>query len=462
MAERPPPAGAPRSTPPGSPPSTCSRPSASTTPTPTSRCRRSCASTGSPGRDAAFATELVVRHHPAPGHLRRHHRRLPDQAPARGQGPRRRCGSAPTSCCPCGCPTTRPSARRSSSPAPRVGPGPRRPVNAVLRKVAAHDLDGWVAGSRPTRRRPVRLRSRRPLPPPLGGRGAGRARSPSARRELEALLAADNAPPRVMLVARPGLATVEELVAAGGTATPLSPYAVELRRRRPRRRSPPSPRGAPACRTRARSWSPSPWPTRRSRAATSAGSTCAPGPGGKAALLAALAGRAGRAAAGQRAPAAPRRAGRPRAAPRAPGCSAWSPATAPARRGATATFDRVLVDAPCSGLGALRRRRSRAGAARPSDLEALVPLQRALLTRRSTSLRPGGVVVYATCSPVLAETTEVVDAVVGGRDDVAGRRGPPALAAPRRHRRDVHRHVAPGPDRSGRPKGVTPAMSSVP
>jgi 16S rRNA (cytosine967-C5)-methyltransferase len=46
-----------------------------------------------------------------------------------------------------------------------------------------------------------------------------------------------------------------------------------------------------------------------------------------------------------------------------------------------------------------------------------VPLQRALLGRALDAVRPGGVVVYATCSPVLAETTEVVEAVVGARDD---------------------------------------------
>jgi 16S rRNA (cytosine967-C5)-methyltransferase len=47
-----------------------------------------------------------------------------------------------------------------------------------------------------------------------------------------------------------------------------------------------------------------------------------------------------------------------------------------------------------------------------------VPLQRALLVSALDSVRPGGVVVYATCSPVLAETTGVVDAVVASRTDV--------------------------------------------
>ena len=81
-------------------------------------------------------------------------------------------------------------------------------------------------------------------------------------------------------------------------------------------------------------------------------------------------------------------------------------------------FDRVLVDAPCSGLGALRRRPESRWRRRPSDLADLVPLQRALLKSALGAVRSGGVVVYATCSPVLAETTEVVAAVTAERADV--------------------------------------------
>ena len=75
---------------------------------------------------------------------------------------------------------------------------------------------------------------------------------------------------------------------------------------------------------------------------------------------------------------------------------------------AEGSFDRVLVDAPCTGLGALRRRPEARWRRSPDDLETLVPLQRALLARALALVRPGGVVVYATCSPHLAETTEVV------------------------------------------------------
>ena len=82
------------------------------------------------------------------------------------------------------------------------------------------------------------------------------------------------------------------------------------------------------------------------------------------------------------------------------------------------SFDRVLVDAPCTGLGALRRRPESRWRRTPADLDALVPLQEALLTRALELVRPGGVVAYATCSPHVRETTGVVGAVTTGRDDV--------------------------------------------
>jgi 16S rRNA (cytosine967-C5)-methyltransferase len=82
------------------------------------------------------------------------------------------------------------------------------------------------------------------------------------------------------------------------------------------------------------------------------------------------------------------------------------------------SFDRVLVDAPCSGLGALRRRPEARWRKAESDLPALAELQRALLRSALASVRPGGVVAYVTCSPVPAETRDVVTAVAGADPDV--------------------------------------------
>ncbi|MSW98748.1 MAG: tRNA/rRNA cytosine-C5-methylase, partial [Actinobacteria bacterium] len=69
-----------------------------------------------------------------------------------------------------------------------------------------------------------------------------------------------------------------------------------------------------------------------------------------------------------------------------------------------ATYDRILVDAPCTGLGALRRRPEARWRRTPNDLKNLVALQRQLLDSAYELLNPGGVIGYATCSPHIAET----------------------------------------------------------
>lgn len=74
-------------------------------------------------------------------------------------------------------------------------------------------------------------------------------------------------------------------------------------------------------------------------------------------------------------------------------------------------YDRVLVDAPCTGLGALRRRPEARWRKSPDDVAPLVSLQRDLLRSALAATRPGGVTVYSTCSPHPAETAEVVRAV---------------------------------------------------
>lgn len=81
-------------------------------------------------------------------------------------------------------------------------------------------------------------------------------------------------------------------------------------------------------------------------------------------------------------------------------------------------YERVLVDAPCTGLGALRRRPEARWRRQPQDVAALGPLQRELLASALDAVAPGGVVGYATCSPHLAETTFVVRDVVKKRSDV--------------------------------------------
>ncbi|MFL6061198.1 MAG: RsmB/NOP family class I SAM-dependent RNA methyltransferase [Marmoricola sp.] len=279
----------------------------------------------------------------------------------------------------------------------RIGHRPAGLVNAVLRKVSAQDLEAWTSG------RSLAARTSHPqwvidaLAEALG-----------RPEELEDLLAADNARPEVVLVARPGLATTEEL---GGSPHPASPYAAVLQGGDP---------GALAA-------------VREGRAGVQdAGSQlvalllaaaelggederwldlCA-GPGGKAALLAALAAQRGaKVLANER---QPHRAQLVAQGVRAAGSGLLGVIAGDGTRPAWApgSFDCVLVDAPCSGLGALRRRPESRWRRRPEDLAELVPLQVALLGSALDAVRPGGLVLYATCSPVLAETAGVVATVL--------------------------------------------------
>jgi 16S rRNA (cytosine967-C5)-methyltransferase len=92
------------------------------------------------------------------------------------------------------------------------------------------------------------------------------------------------------------------------------------------------------------------------------------------------------------------------------------------------TFDRVLVDVPCSGLGALRRRPEARWRKSPDDLKELTALQRDLLGSALASVRPGGVVAYVTCSPVPAETSDVIADVTAAMPDVEVIDAPAVLA----------------------------------
>lgn len=319
----------------------------------------------------------------------------------------------------------------------RVGPGPSGLVNAVLRKVARRSRDEWLAEVAPGGGRDaLAVRTSHPgwVVDLLGEAWRGNGGDDA---DLEQVLAADNVAPSVTLVARPGLCSVAELESAGAGPLPWSPWAVALPSGDPGQ-IPAVAEGRAAVQDEGS----------QLVAAALAGAMlggrdqdwldlCA-GPGGKAGLLAALAAQRGaRLLAVER---QPHRAGLVRSAVRAVPGGVRGVVTADGTRPAwrDGTFDRVLVDAPCSGLGALRRRPEARWRRRPDDLPGLVELQTELLRRGLDALRPGGLLLYATCSPVLAETVGIVDAVLGERagvrlEDLTGN---PALAA-------LHRPEAP-------------------
>jgi 16S rRNA (cytosine967-C5)-methyltransferase len=116
-------------------------------------------------------------------------------------------------------------------------------------------------------------------------------------------------------------------------------------------------------------------------------------------------------------------------------------ATRPAVDG---SFDRVLVDAPCSGIGSARRRPELLWRPRRTDLSSLARLQVAIVSAAADRLRPGGRLVYSVCTFPRAETDAVCDALVRHRpglepSPIDGPDGPSA-----RIRLWPHRHGSDG------------------
>ena len=81
-------------------------------------------------------------------------------------------------------------------------------------------------------------------------------------------------------------------------------------------------------------------------------------------------------------------------------------------------FDRIMIDAPCTGLGALRRRPEARWRKQPGDVAALGALQAGLLASGLDALKPGGILAYVTCSPHAGETKSIVASVLRKRSDV--------------------------------------------
>ncbi len=308
-------------------------------------------------------------------------------------------------------------------------------VNAVMRRVSDRSLEQWqdeVVPEGPPAARLAVLRSHPEwVVKALRGALLGHAASTpeGVEQDLDALLVADNTPAPVTLVARPGLADVEELIAAGAAPGAWAPTAAVLDGGDPARlpavvegRAAVQDEGSqlvaltlasPVLTTGRTGDGPERWLD-----------LCA-GPGGKAGLLAALApGRDADLTAvevSEHRAELVRRTLRPAVARAGELGRTVTVRTGDGRevgRDEPGGYDRVLVDAPCTGLGALRRRPEARWRRSPADLGPLGVLQRELLASALDATAPGGVVGYATCSPHVAETTFVVGDVLKRRDDV--------------------------------------------
>lgn len=307
-------------------------------------------------------------------------------------------------------------------------------VNAVMRRISERSLDEWlevVTADVADPTEALAIRTSHPLWVVKALRAAlighGRAVVDTAEAELAALLASDNAAAKVALAARPGLASVAELVEAGAEASTTSPVGAVLPEG--------DPGAIPAVREgRAAVQDEGSQLLALAIATAEMGESaltgerwldlCA-GPGGKAGLLASIAVQ-------RRIPFVANEVNEHRAQLVQQTLAAASAAareagtTIEVRHGdgreigelSPAAYTRVLIDAPCTGLGALRRRPEARWRRSPGDVATLATLQRELLASGIEATRSGGVIGYATCSPHLNETKFVVQDVIKKRDDV--------------------------------------------
>ena len=325
-----------------------------------------------------------------------------------------------------------------------IGAGPSALINAVLRKVSARTLEEWLELLLSTETDATTIASIRYAHPEWIVRALRQSLVAHGRSaaEIDGLLEADNAAPVVNLVALPGVGSLDEALEIGATPGELVEGSAlssggdlgrlaSVRDGSTRVQDVGSQLVARAMAAVDLGTNPGTQTSTDLSAdldgemGTDNGSAgerwldlCA-GPGGKAALLAALARQQGAHLLANEF--APHRAKLVRQALSAVPRDAWEVRTGDGRDiGAEQpeSFDRVLVDVPCTGLGALRRRPESRWRRTPKDLVDLGPLQRQLLNSAIDAVKPGGVVAYVTCSPHPAETTAVVSDVLRKREDL--------------------------------------------
>jgi 16S rRNA (cytosine967-C5)-methyltransferase len=226
--------------------------------------------------------------------------------------------------------------------------------------------------------------------------------------ELTELLAADNVAPRVSLVALPGKSDVADLDAH---LSPFSPVGAILDG------GDPGKIGAVrsgASRVQDEGSQLAALALSRARPVSDGElwlDMCA-GPGGKAALLAAEAAVGGATLVANEVVPARAELVRKALAVFTPAPEVWERDGTGIATSHPETFDRILLDAPCTGLGALRRRPEARWRKEPKDVAELADVQLRLLESAIGALKPGGLLAYVTCSPHLGETKVILQTAV--------------------------------------------------
>ncbi|HEY4153104.1 MAG TPA: RsmB/NOP family class I SAM-dependent RNA methyltransferase, partial [Pseudolysinimonas sp.] len=240
--------------------------------------------------------------------------------------------------------------------------------------------------------------------------------------DLDDLLRADNEPPRVSLVALPGLATVDE-VGEPGAVSPIAAGSVGG----DPARNPVVASGRARVQDEGSQLAALALSRARPVVAGERWLDLCSGPGGKAAVLAAEAALGGAVLLANEV--VPNRARLVRNAVAVLDDPPHVVEGDGRRFGAgDQVFDRILLDAPCTGLGALRRRPEARWRKQPGDLTELTTLQSELLEAAIHALAPGGLLAFVTCSPHVAETREVVATALGRHPELTALDTPAVLA----------------------------------
>jgi 16S rRNA (cytosine967-C5)-methyltransferase len=321
-------------------------------------------------------------------------------------------------------------------------------VNGVLRTITRTDAATWrerVLAEAQTGEERLALEYSHPLWVVRAFRQVLTAEGREA--ELEGLLAADNVAPRVSIAALPGESTPGELDAYPAEFSPVGaildggdPLQLKAVREGRARVQDEGSQLAALALSRA-----------RPIAAGERWLDLCAGPGGKAALLAAEAlGGGATLVANELVPARAELVRKALAVFDRPP-EVWELDGTLVGEQFPGFFDRILLDAPCTGLGALRRRPEARWRKQPSDVAGLGTLQAKLLGSAIAALKPGGVLAYVTCSPHAAETKSVVASVLRKAPGVERIDTPAVLQSIARERLDLPEasHVQLWPHRHG-------------
>ena len=279
-------------------------------------------------------------------------------------------------------------------------------INALMRKASAKELTEWLEPLAEISDRITVLAIKHSHPEWIVSAYLDLLKDYDA---VEAELISNNTPARPTLVSWPGASTQDELVALGATATQYSHYGASfdgspasleiIRHRRAGVQDEGSQLVASLFATAAAD-------------ATSILDLCA-GPGGKAALLSHICEVEGKDFLANE-------ISEPRAALVKNVIGRFDVRIGDGREIAQSqrTFDAIIADVPCTGLGALRRRPEVRWRRTVKDLPQLLQLQIELADSAISVLNPGGIFGYATCSPHFAETTAQVKAILKKRPEL--------------------------------------------